>query len=252
MTPGGNRGAALVTGGAKRIGAALCRALSDAGYDVVIHYNASQAEAETLARSLRTTGRRADIVRADLADAAALAGLIREAGQLFGPLKLLVNNASLFLQDSAQAATPEGFTANLSTNLVAPVVLAQHFAAALGGERGTIVNLIDQRVLRPDPRFFTYTLAKSALMTATKTMAQAFAPRIRVNAVGPGPTLPNIHEGSAGFAYEAAGTLLGEPVSPDEIAAAVLFLASSPHITGQMIAVDSGQHLGWKTPDVKD
>lgn len=246
------KGTALVTGGAKRIGAAICRRLAEAGYDIVIHCNASRTEAESLAQELRALGVQTGVVQGDLADAAVLPGLVERANSLCGPLRLLVNNASLFLQDSAANAAPAGFAANLATNLVAPVLLTQHFVAALAGERGCIINLIDQRVLRPDPRFFTYTLAKSALLTATKTMAQAFAPDVRINAVGPGPTLPNIHEGTAGFAIEAAGTLLGEPVSPQEIADTVLFLAQSPHITGQMIAVDSGQHLGWKTPDVTE
>lgn len=249
---GSDKGAALVTGGAKRIGAAICRTLGAAGYDIILHYNASRLDAEALAQELTTSGTRVALVQADLADTAALPRLMEEASAAFGPPRLLVNNASLFLQDSAQGATPAGFSANLATNLVAPVLLAQQFVAALNGAQGAIVNLIDQRVLRPDPRFFTYTLAKSALLTATKTMAQAFAPDVRVNAVGPGPTLPNIHEGTAGFAREAAGTLLGEPVSPQRIAETVLFLAQNPHVTGQMIAVDSGQHLGWKTPDVTE
>lgn len=244
------KGAALVTGGAKRIGAAICRALAGAGYDVVIHCNASILEAEALAAELKAQGARAAVVRGDLANTTGLWELVAKASAPFGPPRLLVNNASLFLKDAAQDATQESFAANLATNLVAPVLLSQHMAERLGAAEGAIINLIDQRVLRPDPRFFTYTLAKSALLTATKTLAQALSPRIRVNAVGPGPTLPNIHEGAGAFEREAAGTLLGQPVSPEEIARAVLFLAEAPHVTGQMIAVDSGQHLGWKTPDV--
>lgn len=243
-------GTALITGGAKRIGAAITRALAQAGYKVVIHCNASLNEAEALAAEIRAAGGDAAVVQANLAQTGQLAALVAQACKPFGTPRLLVNNASLFHQDRLGEVTPEGFEANLATNLIAPVLLTQHFAAALHGETGAVINLIDQRVLRPNPQFFSYTLAKSALLTATKTLAQALAPAIRVNAVGPGPTLPNIHEGSEGFSREAAGTLLGTPVSPDEIARAVVFLAQSPHITGQMIAVDSGQHLGWKTPDI--
>ncbi len=255
MSGGGRtdaQGAALVTGGARRIGAAICRRLAAAGYDVVIHCNTSRGAAQALAAALQAEGARVAMVQGDLRETAGLAALMERAALPFGAPRLLVNNASVFHEDRAGDATPEGFAANLAVNLVAPVLLAQHFARLLQEASGAIVNLIDQRVLRPDPRFFTYTLAKSAMFCATKTLAQALAPRIRVNAVGPGPTLPNIHEGGAAFAREAAGTLLGAAISPEEIAAAVLFLAQSPRITGQMIAVDSGQHLGWKTPDVTE
>ncbi len=147
----------------------------------------------------------------------------------FGPVTLLVNNASLFEKDSLSNLTPQSFANNLAVNLQAPVLLAQAFAKALPeGVPGAIVNLIDQRVFRPNPQFFSYTLAKSALFTATRTLAQALAPRgIRVNGVGPGPTLPNIHDGMEGFSAEAAGTLLGRAVSPTEIAEAVLYLAQA-------------------------
>lgn len=243
-----SRRVALVTGGAKRIGAAICRELSGAGYAIVIHCNRSKAEAAALALEL---GGRAAIVHGDLADLAALQTLYAATCQFFGVPDLLVNNASLFLDDSLETVEPERFSANLATNLQAPVLLSRAFAEALPkGETGAIINIIDQRVLRPNPQFLSYSLAKSALHTATKTMAQALAPRIRVNAVGPGPTLPNEHDGTAGFLKEAEGTLLARPVKPEEIARAVRFLAEAESVTGQMLAVDSGQHLGWKTPDI--
>lgn len=247
------RGPALVTGGAMRLGAAITRALAAAGFPVIIHCNRSRAAAETLVEELAGKGARAAIVSGDLAELDQIAALHAAACIPFGPPRLLVNNASAFLLDRLEDTAPDTFETNIAVNLGAPIFLAQHFARALpAGETGAIVNIIDQRVLRPDPRFFTYTLAKSALMTATRTMAQALAPRIRVNAVGPGPTLPSVHEGEAGLRREAAGTLLGRPVPPEEIARAVLFLAEAASVTGQMIAVDSGQHLGWRTPDVGD
>ena len=243
-----SRRVVLVTGGAKRIGAAICRELASTGYAVVIHYHRSKAEAEALAAEL---GDQAAIVQGDLANLAALPTLYEAACQPFGRPDLLVNNASLFLDDSLETVDEERFSANLATNLQAPVLLSRAFAEALpDGGTGAIINIIDQRVLRPNPQFLSYSLAKAALFTATKMLAQALAPRIRVNAVGPGPTLPNEHDGTAGFLKESEGTLLARPVKPAEIARAVRFLAEAESVTGQMLAVDSGQHLGWKTPDI--
>ncbi|MCU0819256.1 MAG: SDR family oxidoreductase [Beijerinckiaceae bacterium] len=247
------RKVALVTGGSKRIGAAIADRLAGAGYAIVVHGRETVAT-EAKAAELRANGAEAASLIGDLADLAGLGTLMEAATLPFGPVTLLVNNASLFEKDSLANLTPESFTNNLAVNLQAPVLLAQAFARALpAGAPGAIVNLIDQRVFRPNPQFFSYTLAKSALFTATRTLAQALAPRgIRVNGVGPGPTLPNIHDGIEGFTAEAAGTLLGRAVSPAEIADAVLYLAEAQAVTGQMIAVDSGQHLGWQTPDVVD
>jgi NAD(P)-dependent dehydrogenase (short-subunit alcohol dehydrogenase family) len=244
------RKVALVTGGGKRIGSAIADRLAQADYALVVH--GRDGAAETKAAGLRARAARAASLVGDLADLAGLGRLMEAAALPFGPVTLLVNNASLFEKDSLESLGPESFANNLAVNLQAPVLLAQAFAAQLpAGETGAIVNLIDQRVFRPNPQFFSYTLAKSALFTATRTLAQALAPRgIRVNGVGPGPTLPNIHDGMEGFTAEAAGTLLGRAVSPAEIAEAVLYLAEARAVTGQMIAVDSGQHLGWQTPDV--
>lgn len=244
---------ALVTGGAKRIGAAIADRLAGAGYAIVVHGREGR-DAEAKASALRAEGAEAASLVGDLADLARLPALMEAASLAFGPVTLLVNNASLFGKDSLASLTQENFANNLAVNLQAPVLLAQAFARGLPeGAPGAIVNIIDQRVLRPNPQFFSYTLAKSALLTATRTLAQALAPRgIRVNGVGPGPTLPNIHDGVAGFEAEVAGTLLGRAVSPAEIAEAVLYLAQAQAVTGQMIAVDSGQHLGWQTPDVVD
>ncbi len=221
------RKVALVTGGSKRIGAAIADRLAGAGYAIVVH--GRDGGAETKAAELRANGAEAASLVGDLADLAGLGALMEAAALPFGPVTLLVNNASLFEKDSLSNLTPQSFANNLAVNLQAPVLLAQAFAKALPeGVPGAIVNLIDQRVFRPNPQFFSYTLAKSALFTATRTLAQALAPRgIRVNGVGPGPTLPNIHDGIEGFSAEAAGTLLGRAVSPTEIAEAVLYLAEA-------------------------
>ncbi|MCZ8259819.1 MAG: SDR family oxidoreductase [Beijerinckiaceae bacterium] len=245
------RQVALVTGGSKRIGAVIVRHLAEAGYAVVIHYHQGREAAEALAAELAGRGFRAAATGGDLAMLEALPALMGEAARPFGPPDLLVNNASIFLDDRIGTLEPARFATNLAVNLQAPCLLARAFAEHLpAGEAGAIINLIDQRVFRPNPQFFSYTLAKAALLTATQTLAQALAPRIRVNGVGPGPTIPNIHDGAEGFAQEAAGTLLGRAVAPEAIAGAVLYLARASFVTGQMIAVDSGQHLGWRTPDI--
>lgn len=252
MTQAPVTGPAFVTGGAKRIGAAICRVLARAGHPIVIHYNASRAEAESLAAEIRGTGGKADIVGGDLAALDELPGLMARASKPFGVPALLVNNASVFPRGGLETLNPRDFSEALAVNLQAPVLLAQHFSRALPEtQRGAIINLVDQRVLRPSPVDFGYTLSKAALFHATKTLAQALAPHIRVNAVAPGPTLPNIADGQAGFRHEAEGTLLGKASDPMAVAEAVLYLARAETVTGQMIAVDSGQHLGWITPDTE-
>ncbi|MBN8534152.1 MAG: SDR family oxidoreductase [Rhizobiales bacterium] len=246
-----SRKVALVTGGTKRIGSAISDRLASAGYALVIH-GRDPREAEAKATELRMMGARAASIAGDLADLDGLTILMEAASMPFGPPDVLVNNASLFAKDDLATLDSQQFTANLAVNLQAPVLLAKAFAAQLPeGETGAIINLIDQRVFRVNPHFFSYTLAKAALYTATKTLAQALAPRgIRVNGVGPGPVLPNLHDGTDAFALEAAGTPLGRAVRVGEIAEAVLFLAEAEAVTGQMLAVDSGQHLGWQTPDI--
>lgn len=243
----GPRGWALVTGARQRLGRALAIAAAEAGYDVIVHARGA-GEAQSTAREIEALGRSARSAGGDLSDPATCHALVAEAP---APLRLLVNSASLFEHDEAATVTPAGFDAAGAVNLRAPVLLAQGFAARLGArDQGLVVNLIDQKVLRLDPRFFSYTVAKAALWAATRMMAQAFAPRVRVNAIGPGPTLPSIHQTQESFAAEAAGALLGEPVGVDQIQLALRYLIDARAVTGQMIAVDSGQHLGWRTPDV--
>jgi NAD(P)-dependent dehydrogenase (short-subunit alcohol dehydrogenase family) len=190
------------------------------------------------------------VVEADLADPGAVGSLI-DAASVLGPLNLLVNNASEFSPDEVGSLTPDLWDRHFAINLRAPVFLAQDFARQLPpGAKGSIVNVVDQRVWKLTPQFFSYTLTKAALFTATQTLAQALAPRIRVNAIGPGPTLSNVRQAGEDFEKQSAAVLLGRGPSPEEIAEAVVFLARSPSITGQMIAVDGGQHLAWETTDV--
>lgn len=244
-------GAALVTGGARRIGRAVVERLAAEGYAVAIHCNGSRDEADTVAALIRRSGGQAAVVQGDLAEAGDVARLVPEAAAALGPLTLLVNNASEFEPDEVGALDPARFDRHMAVNLRAPVFLAQAFAAqAPDGIDAVVVNVVDQRVWKLTPQFFSYTLAKSALFTATRTMAQALAPRVRVNAVGPGPTLVGARQDEDDFRRQGEAVLLRRPASPDEIADAILFLARARSVTGQMIAVDGGQHLAWETPDV--
>jgi NAD(P)-dependent dehydrogenase (short-subunit alcohol dehydrogenase family) len=249
--PRASRGGALITGGVRRIGRALAVKAQAAGYDVAIHTRHPDAEAEALGVSLAAMGGRAAVVAGDLTIDAELETLVERAGAVVGPLTLLVNSASLFEDDRIQTLTPAGWDAHMGANLRAPVLLAQAFAAQLPqGREGLIVNILDQRVLRPTPQFFSYALSKAALWRATQMLAQALAPRIRVNGIGPGPTLASIHQSPEDFAAEIAGLPLARGATPEEIADALAYLIDARAVTGQMIAVDGGQHLAWKTPDI--
>jgi NAD(P)-dependent dehydrogenase (short-subunit alcohol dehydrogenase family) len=245
------RGAALVTGAGRRIGRALALEAARAGFDVAVHCRAAADEAQAVADAIVAMGRRAVVLSAELTDEAQAAGLIARAEADLGPVTLLVNSASTFEDDRLATATRGSWDAHLDANLRAPIVLAQAFAAALPDDvAGQIVNIVDQRVLRPNPQFFSYSLSKAALWWATQTMAQELAPRIRVNAIGPGPVLPSVHQAPGEFEREAAGTPLQRPVELDDLTAALRYLIDATSVTGQMIAVDAGQHLGWRTPDV--
>ena len=246
-----SRGAALVTGAGRRIGRALALEAARAGFDVAVHYRTARDEAQAVADEIVALGRRAVVLDAELTDEAQTAGLIARAAQALGPVTLLVNSASTFEDDRLATATRESWDAHLDANLRAPIALAQTFAAALSAEhQALIVNIVDQRVLRPNPQFFSYSLSKAGLWWATQTMAQALAPAIRVNAIGPGPVLASVHQAPGEFEREAAATPLERAVSPDDIAAALRYLIDAGSVTGQMIAVDAGQHLGWRTPDI--
>lgn len=246
------KGAALVTGAGARIGKAIALALAEAGYDVAVHYRSSGSEADDVVSMIEKIGRKAVAVQADLSIENETAGLIKTAGDKLGPLSLLINSASVFEHDEIDTMTRASWDKHIETNLRAPLKLTQDFAAqAQAGANNLVVNLIDQRVLKLTPQFLTYTLTKSALYSLTKTLAQALGPKgIRVNGVGPGPVLKNSRQSDEDWARQNQATILGHGATPDDICAAILYLASARAVTGQMIAVDGGQHLAWQTPDV--
>jgi NAD(P)-dependent dehydrogenase (short-subunit alcohol dehydrogenase family) len=240
------RGTALITGASKRIGKAIVESLAGAGYDIAVHYHRSREAAEALVESLTRDGLRARAFAADLATESEVLALWHAARDALAPITLLVNNASLFERDEALDATRASWDAHLETNLRAPFVLSQAFARDLPADAtGAIVNLLDQRVWNLTPHFTSYTLSKAGLWTLTQTLALALAPRIRVNAVGPGPTLPSPRQSREQFERQCESVPLGRGTTPEEVAAAVRFLAEAPSITGQMLALDGGEHLAW-------
>lgn len=244
-------GVALVTGGARRIGRTIVEDLARHGFAVAIHCRNSRDEANALAASIEAAGGRATVVVADLADLDAARQLPRLAAEALGPLTLLVNNASIFEADGIGSLEPERFQRQLAVNLSAPVLLADAFAAQMAdGVDGLVVNMIDQRAWKTTPHFLSYQLSKSALLTATRTLAQALAPRIRVNGIGPGPTMPSPRQDIAEFRRQAESVLLGHGPELDEFGRTIRYLYETRSITGQMIALDGGQHLAWETPDV--
>ncbi len=243
---------ALVTGAGKRIGKAIALRLADHGYNVAIHYHSSRGDADAVASAVRDKGVNAAPVMADLSKEADAAALVGAAHDALGPLTLLVNSASLFEADDIDTMSRASWAAHMETNLRAPVKLIQDFAAqAPAGENNAVINIIDQRIKKLTPQFLSYTTSKAALYTVTVTLAQALGPRgIRVNAVGPGPTLKNPRQSDEDWRKQNEATVLGYGAAPDDICDAVLYLASARAVTGQMIAVDGGQHLVWQTPDV--
>ena len=234
----------LITGAAYRIGRAIARSFADRGWQVVIHYRSSPEAAETLADEIRSAGGKAATLIADLAQADQVRSLLPRCIERAGAPHCLVNNASLYLDDELATLDERSWQAHMDVNLRAPVLLVQSFAKHLpAGVDGNVVNIVDQRVLKPSPEFFSYAVSKAGLWWATQTMAQALAPAIRVNAVSPGPVLPSIHQTPEDFRAEAGATLLKRGATPEQIASAVHFLVDTPAITGQMICVDGGQHL---------
>ena len=250
---------ALVTAGARRLGRAMALYLARRGHDVAIHYNSSAAEAEATAAEARALGVRAEIFAADLLDLDQTETLVSRAHEALGPLTVLVNNASIFEYDNLDSATRESWDRHMGSNLRAPFVLTQAFARQApkadrsGAEpraQALVVNMIDQRVLKPTPEFMTYSLAKAGLWWLTQTSAQALAPDIRVNAIGPGPTLQGSRQSDDHFARQRAATILERGAGPADIQAALGYFLDADSVTGQLICVDGGQHLGWRTPDV--
>jgi NAD(P)-dependent dehydrogenase (short-subunit alcohol dehydrogenase family) len=241
----------LITGSAKRLGRAIALHLGAAGWSVAVHYNVSQGDAEETVAALHRLGVHAAALNADLSMEEDTQRLIGRANKAVGPLTALINNASVFENDTLATMTRESWDKHMETNLRAPVVLAQNFAEQLPeGADGAIVNLLDQRLLKPTPHFLSYGVSKAGLHWLTLTLAQALGPRIRVNAVAPGPTLRNARQSENHFRRQQASTILGHGASPEDVAAATLYLLEARAVTGQMIAVDGGQHLVWRTADV--
>lgn len=256
------RPAALVTGAARRLGRAMALYLGQRGYAVAIHYATSADEAEAAAAEIRAGGGHAATLQADLLDEAQTETLVPRASDALGmPLTLLVNNASIFEYDNISTGTRKSWDRHIESNLRAPVLLTQHFAAQTpapivdeGGEpvaQGLVVNMLDQRLLKPTPEFMSYTIAKFGLWAFTRTAAQGLGPQgIRVNAIGPGPTLRGARQSPAHFAGQRAATVLRRGSDPTDICAALGYLIDARSVTGQLICVDGGQHLAWQTPDV--
>lgn len=255
-------GRALVTGAGKRLGRAMAEYLGRRGFDVAIHYASAEAGAAEAAQAIRDAGARAVTLQADLLREDEMQALLpRAIGALGGPITCLVNNASVFEYDNVATATRQSWDRHLESNLRAPMVLTQAFAAqglgAAAGDdgepvaTGLIVNMIDQRVRKLTPEFLSYTVAKMGLWALTRTSAQALAPAIRVNAIGPGPTLKGVRQTDAHFARQRQTTILERGANPDDITRALGFFLDSPGVTGQLICVDGGQHLAWQTPDIQ-
>jgi len=241
--------AALVTGGGRRIGRALALTLAEDGFAVAVHHHHSGAEAEAVAAAIRAKGGMALTVAADLADEAAVLGLLAQSERALGPVGCLVNNAGVFENDTIETVSRESWDQHLAVNLRAPFVLMQQMAARLPADAGgVIVNMLDERVWSLTPYFVSYTLSKAGLWALTQTMALALAPRIRVNGIGPGPTVPSPRQTAEQFLHQCSLMPLRRGTSPREVAAALRFILSAPALTGQMIALDGGQHLGWAQP----
>jgi NAD(P)-dependent dehydrogenase (short-subunit alcohol dehydrogenase family) len=240
----------LITGGAIRVGRAIALHLAEVGWAVAVHFNRSQADAEETVAALHAKGVHAAALNADLTLEDDVQHLVARAREVLGPLTALVNNASVFENDTIATMTRRSWDKHIETNLRAPLVLAQNFSEQLpDGADGAIVNLLDQRLLKPTPEFLSYGVSRAGLYWLTVTLAQALAPRIRVNAVAPGPTLRAARQTEAHFQRQQAATILGRGSTPADIAAATRYLLEAHAVTGQMIAVDGGQHLNWRTAD---
>jgi NAD(P)-dependent dehydrogenase (short-subunit alcohol dehydrogenase family) len=241
---------ALVTGGAQRLGRAIALALAEAGFAVAVHCRRNVGAAEATAAEIRELGRRTVVLQADLADEAAVRGLMPAVQAALGPVGVLVNNASAFEYDAWDTATRATWDAHLEPNLRAPFVLIQDLAGNLPPTaQAVVVNVLDQRVWSPTPHFVSYSLSKAGLWALTQTLALALAPRIRVNGIGPGPALPSVYQSAQAFARQCASTPLQRGTSPEEVGRATLMLLALPSVTGQMLALDGGEHLQW-SPEI--
>lgn len=240
---------AVVTGAGKRIGRSIALDLAREGWAVAVHYRTARADADGVVAEILAAGGRAAAFQADLSNEDETRALLPRAAAELGPVTLLVNSASVFERDEWNTVDRVSWDRHLDTNLRAPFVLTQAMARDLPENfHGLVVNIIDQRVWKLTPHFVSYTLSKAGLWTLTQTMALALAPRIRVNGIGPGPTLPNERQSLQHFEAQCRAVPMGRGASPDEICAAIRYLIDAPSVTGQMIAVDGGEHLGWAQP----
>lgn len=256
-----DKGAALVTGAAKRLGRAMALCLAERGYDIAVHYSGSQEDAEHTAEACRKFGVKAKTFKADLLSVDETAGLVPKVTEALGPLSILINNASIFEYDTLESATQKSWDRHIDSNLRAPLFLTQAFAAQIpeancdaNGEplaHGLVINMVDQRVRKLTPEFMTYTIAKMGLWAFTQTAARALAPRIRVNAIGPGPTMQGARQTAEHFAAQRSGTVLERGSSPKGIVQAMNYFIDADDVTGQLLCVDGGQHLAWQTPDIQ-
>ena len=234
----------LITGGSQRIGRSIALFLKDSNYNFIIHYNKSSKAARELKNIINGHGRDCEIVKTDLSKINDVKNIIKRSKKFFGPISAIVNNASLFINDNIENLNDKLWYDHMNINLYAPLIISKEFNKQLPKKSlGHIINILDQNVVNPDTSFFSYSISKSALLSATTIMAKSFAPNIRVNAIGPGPTLKNIHQSKKHFDQSIKNTLLKIGSPPEEIAKTVKFLLESKSITGQFIAVDGGEHL---------
>jgi len=247
-----SRPVALVTGGARRIGRAIVEDLAANGWAVAIHYNRSRDDAERCAAMIEANGGSAALVAGDFfADLGAIGGIVEQAAAALGAPTLLVNNASLFDKDTVGSLDPALWQRTMTVNLATPIFLAEAFAAHVPDDTdGNVVNLLDQRIWKPTPTHFSYQVSKSALYAATRTLAQALAPRIRVNGIAPGPTLPSAQQTAERFRRQTDNILLRRAPNLADFGRTVRYLVENRSITGQVIALDGGQHLAWRTPEI--
>ena len=240
----------IITGGATRMGAAIARHLSGANKEILIHYNKSRLKAEKLKKELSKKGTKVYIVKGDLSKETDIKKIIKFAKSKLKFFDCLVNNASLFENDKLENFSLDSWSKHLRTNLRAPALLTKEFSKNVKGKNNNIINIIDQRVFKLTPYFFSYTLSKTGLYTLTKTSAMSLAPNIRVNAIAPGPTIKNQRQSEKHFKKQYLATPLKRQVDVEQICNAVDFFIKNISITGQVLAIDSGQNLNWQTPDV--
>tara|TARA_B100000073_G_scaffold341552_1_gene343112 strand:+ start:852 stop:1583 length:732 start_codon:yes stop_codon:yes gene_type:complete len=234
----------LITGGSQRIGREIALYLNKQNMNFIIHYNTSSFKAKKLKNFINKSGNKCEIIKGDLNKKSQIIKIIKNSKKFFGPIHFLVNNASLFLNDNIETLSEKLWNDHININLYAPLIISKEFKKQLPKKSsGHIINILDQNVVNPDTSFFSYSISKSALLSATVIMAKSFAPNIRVNAIGPGPTLKNIHQSKKHFDKSIKNTLLKIGSPPEEIAKTVKFLLESKSITGQFIAVDGGEHL---------